>query len=230
LAGQAVLARLRPAPLPGRLSPPPRAELEARLHSYLDLLLERNTTLNLTAIRDPVAAWEKLILGSLAVMDAHTFRGDERVADVGSGAGLPGIPLKLALPGLSLCLVESDQRKAEFLRDAVAALELTGVAVEASRAEALGRDPRHRDAYDVVVTRAAAKAPVAAEYCLPMVRPGGTLLALGRNDDWEAAGRAIGQLGGRLEPGHRGTVVVRKLKPTPDQFPRRVGVPGKRPL
>jgi 16S rRNA (guanine527-N7)-methyltransferase len=163
-------------------------------------------------------------------MDAHTFRGDERVADVGSGGGLPGIPLKLALPGLSLCLVESDQRKAEFLRATVAALELTGVAVEARRAEELGRDPRHRDAYDVVVTRAAAKAPVAAEYCLPMVRPGGKLLALARNEDWEAAGRAIGQLGGHLEPGHRGTVVVRKLKRTPDQFPRRVGVPGKRPL
>ena len=144
--------------------------------------------------------------------------------------GLPGIPLKLALPGLSLGLVESDQRKAEFLRHAVAALELTKVEVEARRAEELGRDPRHRDAYDVVVTRAAAKASVAAEYCLPLVRTGGTLLALARYKDWEVARRAIGQLGGRLEGEHQSAVVVRKLRPTPDRFPRRVGIPGKRPL
>jgi 16S rRNA (guanine527-N7)-methyltransferase len=224
------VAGLRPPPIPGRLSPPLRAELDARLHRYLDLLLERNGSLNLTAVRDPATAWEKLILGSLEVIEAHHFSGDESVADVGSGGGLPGIPLKLALPDLRLCLVESDQRKAEFLRDAVVALELTGVEVEARRAEELGRDPRHRDAYDLVVSRAAAKAPVAAEYCLPLVRPGGKLLALARYRDWEAARGAIGQLGGRLEGERQGTVVVRKIKPTPDQFPRRVGIPGKRPL
>jgi len=134
------------------------------------------------------------------------------------------------LPGLRLCLVESDQRKAEFLRRAVAALELTGVEVEARRAEELGRERRHRDAYDVVVTRAAAKASVAAEYCLPLVRPGGTLLALARYGDWEVARRAIGQLGGRLKSERPSAVVVLKLKPTPEAFPRRVGIPGKRPL
>jgi 16S rRNA (guanine527-N7)-methyltransferase len=209
---------------------PTRAELDTRLHLYLDLLLERNASLNLTAVRDPAAAWEKLILGSLAVLDAHVFRGDERVADVGSGGGLPGIPLKLALPGISLCLVESDLRKAEFLRDAVAALDLADVEVEPRRAEELGRDPRHRDAYDIVVTRAAAKAPVAAEYCLPLLRAKGTLLALARYGDWDGARRAIGQLGGRLEGERAGAVVVRKMRPTPDQFPRRVGIPGKRPL
>jgi 16S rRNA (guanine527-N7)-methyltransferase len=181
-------------------------------------------------VRDRALAWEKLILGSLAVLQAHSFRGDERVADVGSGGGLPGIPLKLSLPGLNLCLVESDQRKAEFLRQVVAVLDLTQVEVEARRAEELGRDPRHRDAYDVVVTRAAARASVAAEYCLPLVRPHGTLLALARYKDWEAARRAIGQLGARLQSQHASVVVVSKLKPTPDHFPRRVGIPGKRPL
>ena len=131
---------------------------------------------------------------------------------------------------MNLCLVESDQRKAEFLRQAVAGLDLTLVEVAARRAEELGRDPRHRDAYDVVVTRAAARASVAAEYCLPLVRPQGTLLALAHYKDWEAARRAIARLGGRLQVKHPGAVVVRKLKPTPDQFPRRVGIPGKRPL
>src|SRR5439155_7870322 len=129
-------------------------------------------------------------MGSLAVLDAHRFQGDERVADVGSGGGLPGIPLKLALPGIRLTLIESDQRKAEFLRDAVRELDLEDVEVEARRAEEVGRYPGHRDGYDVVVTRAAAKAPVAAEYCLPLVRPGGVLLAQAPQAGWRAAGRS----------------------------------------
>jgi 16S rRNA (guanine527-N7)-methyltransferase len=196
----------------------------------MDLLLERNAATNLTSIRDPAVAWEKLILGSLVAMEAHHFQGHERVADVGSGGGLPGIPLKLALPELQVCLVESDQRKAAFLRDVVEALGLPDVEVEARRAEELGRDPRHRGGYDVVVTRAAAKAPVAAEYCLPLVRPGGTLLAMAQYKDWDAARRAVGQLGGRLDGERAGVVIVRKVRETPDQFPRRVGIPGKRPL
>ena len=181
-------------------------------------------------MRDPAAAWERLILGSLVVLEAHNFRGDESVADVGSGGGLPGIPLKLSLPGISLTLVESDQRKAEFLRDAVAALALERVRVEATRAEQLGQDRGHREAYDVVVTRASAKAPVAAEYCLPLVKPGGRLLAVAREADWRAAARAVGQLGGRVLGYRAGVVVVEKLRSTPAEFPRRVGVPGKRPL
>ena len=164
------------------------------------------------------------------LLDAHRFKGDERMADVGSGAGIPGIPLRLALPGISLTLVESDQRKADFLEEALASLGLHRVIVERRRAEEVGRDLHHRDGYDVVVTRAAAKAPVAAEYCLPLVRPGGALLALARGADWRAAARAIGQLGGRVTGERDGVVVVAKTKPTPDVFPRRVGVPGRRPL
>ena len=102
--------------------------------------------------------------------------------------------------------------------------------MEARRAEEIGRNPRHREGYDVVVTRAAAKAPVAAEYCLPLVRPGGLLLAQAREADWRAAAGAVGRLGGRIDAVRAGVVVVGKVRPTPDLFPRRVGVPGKRPL
>lgn len=185
---------------------------------------------NLTAVRDPAAAWEKLVLGSMLVLDAHDWSGDERVADVGSGGGLPGIPLKIALPGLRMTLVESDQKKAQFLRHAVDTLELDNVTVEARRAEELGRDPEHRAGYDVVVTRAAARAPVAAEYCMPLLRVGGVLLAQARGEDWREAGRALGQLGGRMRKVVGGVVVVGKGRPTPDSFPRRVGVPAKKPL
>jgi 16S rRNA (guanine527-N7)-methyltransferase len=216
---------------PAAAAPPDdREALEAALRQYLDLLLERNRTTNLTALRDPAAAWDRLILASLRLLEAHPFSGDERVADVGTGGGLPGIPLRLALPGIRLTLVESDQRKAGFLRDAVAALDLADVDIEAKRAEELGQDPQHRERYDVVVTRAVAKAPVAAEYCLPLVRPGGVLLAQARLADWRAAATALGQLGGRLSGEKAGAVVVNKTRPTPMGFPRRTGTPAKRPL
>jgi 16S rRNA (guanine527-N7)-methyltransferase len=164
------------------------------------------------------------------VLDAHAFSGNERVADIGSGGGLPGIPLKLALPGIRLTLVESDQRKAEILHEVTAELDLAGVEVLARRAEEVGREVLHRDGYDVVLTRAAARAPVAAEYCLPLVRPGGVLLALARWRDWEPAAHAVGRLGGRLRDQKSGVVRVDKVGPTPDAYPRRVGTPGKRPL
>lgn len=181
-------------------------------------------------MRDPALAWERLVLGSLSLLDAHAFTGAERVADVGSGGGLPGIPLKIAVPGIRLTLVESDQKKAEFLRGAVTALGLVNVEVDARRAEEIGRDPAHREAYDVVVTRAAARAPVTAEYCMPLVRVGGLLLAQARSQDFRLAARALGQLGGSMRHERSGVVVIGKGRPTPATFPRRVGVPGKRPL
>ncbi|MHB8509485.1 MAG: 16S rRNA (guanine(527)-N(7))-methyltransferase RsmG [Candidatus Dormibacteria bacterium] len=204
-------------------------ELEDRLRHYLDLLLERNRTRNLTAVRDPVEAWQKLILGSLAALDAHRFRGDERVADVGAGGGVPGIPLALALPGIRLTMVESDQHKAAFLREVAAELGLEADVLD-RRAEVVGRESAHRDAYDVVVTRAAAKAPVAAEYCLPLVKPAGFLLAFARERDWRDIAGVLPHLGGRIAGVKGEIVIVRKMVPTPAQYPRRVGVPGKRPL
>lgn len=175
-------------------------------------------------------AWERLILSSLTLLDAHKWTGSERVADVGSGGGLPGIPLKIAVPGIRLTLVESDQKKAAFLRETVIALGLADVEVDARRAEEVGRDPAHREAYDVVVTRAAAKAPVTAEYCMPLLRVGGLMLAQARGEDFRLAARALGQLGGSLRHESRGVVVIGKGRPTPDTYPRRTGAPGKRPL
>ena len=181
-------------------------------------------------MRDPVDAWAKLVLTSLTLLDVHAWTGDERVADVGSGGGLPGIPLKLAVPGIRLTLIESDQKKAAFLRDVVEDMELVDVSVEARRAEEIGHEAGHREGYDVVVTRAAAKAPVASEYCLPLLRIGGLMLAQARGEDYRAAARAIGQLGGSMRAYRDGVVVIGKGRPTPSIYPRRVGVPAKRPL
>jgi 16S rRNA (guanine527-N7)-methyltransferase len=167
--------------------------------------------------------------------------GDARsIVDVGSGGGLPGLPLKIARPDLAVTLVESDQGKAAFLVQACAALGLRGVEILPRRAEEVGRDRRHREAFDAAVARALGPMPVLAELCLPLVRVGGRLLAQKtRAEDVAAGERAVGLLGGRLEgivdtpsaARARGTVVVvAKVAHTPNAYPRRPGLPAKRPL
>jgi 16S rRNA (guanine527-N7)-methyltransferase len=163
-----------------------------------------------------------------------------KVVDVGSGGGLPGLPLKIARPQLSLTLVEADRAKAAFLVRACATLGLHDVEVLARRAEEVGRDPRYREAFDVAVARAVAPMPVLVELCLPLVRVGGRLLAQKtENEDVERAARAIEAVGGALNSvvaapsaaRRAGTVViVDKIRSTPEAYPRRPGVPSRRPI
>ena len=180
----------------------------------------------------------ELIEDSLVLVDS--LGEGTRVVDVGSGGGLPGLPLKIARPGLSVTLVESDQAKAAFLVRACAALGLHDVEVVARRAEEVGRDPLYRESFDVAVARALAPMPVLAELCLPLVRVGGRLLAQKtETEDVDAARRAIEAVGGELNrvvaapsaARRAGTVVVvDKVRPTPAAYPRRPGVPALRPL
>jgi len=179
-----------------------------------------------------------LVIDSLVLLE-HLGTA-KTVVDVGSGAGLPGLPLKIERPGLSVTLVEADQRKAAFLVQACAALSLKDVEVVAMRAEEAGHDPRYREAFDVAVARALAPMPVLAELCLPLVRPGGRLLAQKTaTDDMASARHAIDVMGGTLlevisapsAARRKGTVVViEKARPTPDAYPRRPGIPSRRPL
>ena len=167
--------------------------------------------------------------------------GDARtVVDVGSGGGLPGLPLKIARPDLELTLIEADQDKAAFLVHACAQLGLEGVEVIARRAEDAGHDPRLREVFDVAVARALAPLPVLVELCLGLVRVGGRLLAQKTQDeDVRAAGLAIEVMGGSLSAIHAspsaarraGTVVVIvKVGRTPPAYPRRPGLPNRKPL
>lgn len=163
-----------------------------------------------------------------------------RIVDVGSGGGLPGLPLKIALPDLSLVLIEADQSKAAFLVQASAKLGLFGVEVLARRAEEVGRDSRYREMFEVAVARALAPMPVLAELCLPLVKVGGRLLAQKTEaEDLDRARRAIGLLGGSLaavvpapSAARRSgnVVIVDKVASTPAGYPRRPGVPARRPL
>ena len=181
---------------------------------------------------------QALIEDSLVLLD-H-LGSAKKVVDVGSGGGLPGLALKIARPELSVTLIEADQAKAAFLVQAAGRLGLLGVEVLDRRAEDAGRDGRYREAFDAATARAVAPLPVLVELCLPLVRVGGRLLAQKTaREDVGLAKNAIELLGGTMREvvtapsavRDTGTVViVDKLRPTPAAYPRRAGVPNRKPL
>ncbi|HKZ50758.1 MAG TPA: 16S rRNA (guanine(527)-N(7))-methyltransferase RsmG, partial [Dehalococcoidia bacterium] len=163
--------------------------------------------------------------------------------DIGSGAGFPGLPMKIVRPALRLTLLESARKRADFLSNLVERLGLTEVAVVAARAETLARDPAHRESYDLALARALAPLPVLVELALPFLRLGGWLASpkgSGAAQEVEEAAGALVLCGGRVEgmerlavpetPSPPTLVLVRKVAPTPERFPRRPGIPAKRPL
>ena len=223
------------------------AEQLTLLDRYAAAVVRANERLNLTRVTDLEQIQTRHFLDSLTC--ALPVLGDLkrglawRCIDVGAGAGLPGIPLAIAFPALRVTLLEATGKKARFLEDVVAELGLAGARVVAARAEEAGRDPDHRDGYELVVARALAPLPVALEWCLPFAVAGGHCI-LPRGSDPEAqlaAGRvAAGELRARLLPPWPLTVpelptgrwlaVAEKHARTPERFPRRPGVASTRPL
>lgn len=210
---------------------------------YYELLIVWNEKMNLTAITAPEDVAVKHIIDSLAAYDAALFGGAPAVIDVGTGAGFPGLPLKIFAPDICLTLMDSLGKRVRFLETVVSELGLTDVACIHARAEEAARDQAHRERYDLAVSRAVARLPVLLEYTLPFVKRGGHLLALkGRQYEDEAreAGRALKLLGGAIEemrPVHlpglddvRAVISVRKERPTPRAYPRKAGTPAKKPL
>ena len=219
-----------------------RFQLNA-LHQYEKELLAWNARYNLTAIRDVEEIRTKHFLDSLTCLLAIRDIPSLRLIDIGTGAGFPGLALKIVTPNLHLTLVESVGKKADFCRHMVQKLELENVQVVQERAEVLGQSPIHREQYDWAVARAVAALPVLAEYLLPLVKVGGSILAMkGETAPAEvhAAEHAMHLLGGRMRqllpvmlPGvaeERYLVVVDKTAATPPAYPRRVGIPARRPL
>jgi len=210
---------------------------------YENELIEWNTRYNLTAIDEPQKIRIKHFLDSLTCMLAMRDTPTDRVIDVGTGAGFPGIPLKIICPWIKLTLVESVGKKATFCQHIVDTLKLKDVEVRKERVESVGCHPAQRQKYDWAFARAVASLPVLVEYLLPLVRVGGSSLAMkGESgpEEAHAAEKAIQLLGGQLSklvqvtlPGveeDRYLVVISKTAATPDRYPRRVGIPSKKPL
>lgn len=213
------------------------------LEIYERELLDWNTRINLTAIHNPKEIRSKHFLDSLSCLLVLRDSLMERVIDVGTGAGFPGLVLKIVVPVMQLTLVDSVGKKADFCRHLAKVLSLEGVDIIQDRAEALGQNLIYRQQYDWALARAVANLSVLAEYLLPLVRVGGGMLAMkGESAPAEAhtADHAIHILGGHLRqlvpvtlPGvaeGRYLVVADKVATTPDSYPRRTGIPAKRPL
>jgi 16S rRNA (guanine527-N7)-methyltransferase len=209
-------------------------------------LVDWNQRFNLTAITDREGVLVRHFLDSLSCLKAlpqADLAAGARVIDVGTGAGFPGLPLKIICPAMRLTLLEATGKKVTYLEHVVDALGLAGVEVIHGRAEELGRDATHRERYDWALARAVADMPALAEYLLPLVRVGGAVLAQkgeGAAAEVHKADAAIVTLGGRVRQlvpvelrglaETRYLVVMDKVASTPEKYPRRPGMPQKRPL
>ena len=213
------------------------------LMTYERELLAWNEKFNLSAIRDAEGIRTKHFLDSFSCILAWKEKPPRRLIDIGTGAGFPGIALKILYPSMQLTLVESVGKKANFCRHLVETLKLESVEVISARAEEVGRMPGHREGYDWAVARAVANLPVLVEYLLPLVQVGGAMLAQkGQSGPAEThkAEKALKILGGSIRqlipvilPGvadERFLVVVDKVAATPAQYPRKSGIPAKKPL
>lgn len=222
---------------------PLTAEQIGQFSVYHEMLLDWNTRMNLTALTAPEDVAVKHIIDSLTAYDAALFDGARTLIDVGTGAGLPGIPLAVYAPHLTVTLLDSLNKRVRFLTEVTAAMGLQNVRCIHARAEEAARTAEHRAAYDIVVSRAVARLPVLLEYTLPFVRVGGTLLALkGRAyaEEQKEARRAAGVLGGgriTARPVHlpglddvRAILTVTKERQTPAAYPRGGGAPARRPI
>ena len=218
-------------------------EQVAALAAYERELLEWNQKFNLTAIRDPESIRSKHFLDSFSCALAWKDSPPDSLVDVGTGAGFPGIPIKILYPDMKLTLVESVGKKARFCEHILQVLRLKGVQVLQARAEDAGQMPGHREQYDWAVGRAVAKMSAVAEYLLPLTKVGGAMLAQKGESgpaEAESAEKAFELLGGKLKQvipvklpgveGDRYLVVVEKTAATPAKYPRKAGIPAKQPL
>lgn len=205
-----------------------------QFEKYSGMLVEWNEKMNLTAVTEPDGISVKHFLDSILPIYYIDFSDIKTIADIGTGAGFPGIPLKIMLPDKDVTLIDSLNKRINFLKAVCKETGLDGVECIHGRAEEMGKNKDYREKYDGVVSRAVANMTVLCEYCLPFVKVGGIFVALkaeNADEELEAAKPMIGTLGGKVEKVieaplpmsdiTRKLIVVRKVKETPSKFPRR---------
>lgn len=218
-------------------------EQAMQLYRYYEILVEKNKVMNLTGITEFEEVVQKHFVDSLSLVWIEEMAGVDKLIDVGTGAGFPGIPLKIVFPHLQMTLLDSLNKRVVFLREVVEVCGLSGVEAVHGRAEDIARDAEYREKYDMCVSRAVANLAVLSEYCLPFVKVRGSFVAYKSGDvkmEVDGAKRAIGLLGGKVEeekefvlPGSdigRCLVKIGKMKTCAKKYPRKAGVVSKAPL
>lgn len=209
--------------------------------TYYEMLIEKNKVMNLTTITDFDEVLEKHFEDSLSLIQAVDLEKSQAVIDLGTGAGFPGIPLKIAFPNLQITLADSLNKRILFLDDVIRELGLTGIDTVHGRAEDLAKNSDYREKFDLCVSRAVANLSTLSEYCLPFVKIGGKFISYkaGECDEEVAASKSsIFLLGGKIsdikkfELGESGRafVIIDKVSGTPKKYPRKAGTPSKDPL
>ena len=210
---------------------------------YFELLVEWNEKINLTAITEPKEVAIKHMIDSMTAYDENLFKDGTTVIDVGTGAGFPGLPLKIFCPEIKLTLMDSLNKRIKFLQTVVEELGLKDVECVHARAEEGARNKKYRESFDIAVSRAVARLPILCEYCLPFVKKGGHFIALKGmqyHDEAEEAAKAIKVMGGsrtEIRPvklpeidDKRAVITITKTMPTPKAYPRKAGTPTKNPI
>jgi len=215
----------------------------AQFEVYYSLLVEWNEKMNLTGITERDAVYEKHFYDSLTIAGVVQFANQSSIADIGSGAGFPSIPLAIVYPHLQVTIIDALAKRIRFLEEVTLQLGLTKVLCLHSRAEDAARKREHRDHYDVVTARAVARLAVLNEFCLPFVRPGGVFIAMKGTDissELDEGRYSVTKLNGKIqdvkrltlptEGADRHLVICAKKGPTPSTYPRKSGIPLKSPL
>lgn len=210
---------------------------------YYELLVEWNEFMNLTAITDYDEVMQKHFVDSLSLIKVFDVSKKVSVIDVGTGAGFPGLALKIAYPNLQITLLDSLNKRIQFLNEVICELGLEGIEAVHGRAEDFAKPGKFRESFDLAVSRAVANLTTLSEYCLPFVKIGGSFISYKSekvNEEMEDAKKAIAILGGKVERSdefklpesdiYRNLVTIKKTKETPKKYPRKAGLPSKEPL
>jgi 16S rRNA (guanine527-N7)-methyltransferase len=216
-------------------------EILEKFFIFKELVLDWNNKVNLTSIIDSKEFIIKHFIDSLTLIP-YLNKQNSSIIDIGSGAGFPGIPIKLALSHLDITLLDSLEKRVKFLDFVIEELKLTKIKAIHCRAEDAGVNPNHREKYDYCLARAVAPLPVLVEYCLPFVKIGGNFLAMKglSKKEIENSKNALTLLGGQIEEikdfklpltdNNRNIIIIRKIRQTPTKFPRKSGKPSKNPI